>query len=196
MIELLLISVSLAMDAFAVSVSSAACTPNLKKRFMFRAAFAFGLFQFLMPLTGWFLGASFTHMIRTFDHWLAFSLLAAVGIKMLVEVYEEFKTGSNSCPTGEELKRKDLSSKRVTIALAIATSIDALAVGISFSVIGKPAFQPSITIGIVTFILCLTGFFSGKKLGILFGRSAQIAGGVILITIGMKIMVDHISKAI
>lgn len=196
MLELFLVSAGLSMDAFAVSVSSAACSPNLKKRYMFRAAFLFGFFQFFMPLVGWFLGSSFSAFIRSVDHFLAFVLLAAVGTKMLVEVYAEWNKNPASCPTGDELKCRDISSKRVVLALAVATSIDALAVGISFSVIGRTAFQPALMIGLVTFIFCLIGFLSGKKLGILFGRGAQIIGGIVLIAIGLKILIEHMVKAI
>jgi putative Mn2+ efflux pump MntP len=194
MLEIILIAVSLSMDAFAVSVSSAACTKNLTRFHMLRASFAFGLFQFLMPLVGWFIGASFNSYIRSFDHWIAFALLAFVGGKMLIEVFQEWKEDpdADSCPVDEEEKKRDLSSKRIVLLLAIATSIDALAVGMSFSVIGREALLPSVIIGFVTFFICLSGFFFGKKLGILFGRYAQLAGGCILIGIGIRILLQHI----
>jgi putative Mn2+ efflux pump MntP len=197
MIETLLIALSLSMDAFAVSVSSAACTKNLKKRYMIRAAFAFGLFQFLMPLAGWFLGYTFSGLIKSFDHWIALALLVFVGGKMLVEVYEEWKESPNAaCPTGEEEKKLDITSKRIVLLLAVATSIDALAVGMSFSLIGQPALQPSAVIGIVTFLVCVAGFFFGKKIGIVLGRYAQIAGGIVLIGIGIRILVSHLMAGV
>ena len=192
MLEILLIAVSLSMDAFAVSVSSAACTKNLTRFHMLRASFAFGLFQFLMPLAGWFIGASFSSYISSFDHWIAFALLALVGGKMLIEVVQEWKESPDACPVDEEETKRDLSSKRIVLLLAIATSIDALAVGMSFSVIGRAALLPSVIIGFVTFIICLSGFFFGKKLGILFGRYAQLAGGIVLIGIGVRILLQHI----
>lgn len=195
MLEFILIGLSLSMDAFAVSVSSAACSKNLSRYHMVRAAFAFGLFQFLMPLAGWFLGATFSSLIGSFDHWIAFGLLALVGGKMLVEAIKEWmeekKTGAQ-CPAGEEAKKRDLSSKRIVFALAIATSIDALAVGMSFAVIGQPAMEPSVVIGLVTLVVCLFGFFFGKKIGTLLGRYAQIAGGIVLIGIGARILVSHL----
>lgn len=193
MIEILLIAVSLSMDAFAVSVSAAACSKGLSRAHMLRAAFAFGLFQFLMPLAGWFLGSAFIGLIGSFDHWVAFALLALVGGKMLAEAIEEFREEPEdcACPTGEQAKKRDLSSKRVVLILAIATSIDALAVGMSFSVIGRPAFQPSLVIGAVTFFLCSLGFFFGKRIGCLLGRWAQLAGGVVLVGIGVRILVSH-----
>ena len=198
MIETLLIALSLSMDAFAVSVSSAACSKGLSRRHMLRAAFAFGLFQFLMPLAGWFLGSAFKGPIAAFDHWVAFALLAFVGGKMLFEVFEEWRHSPNraSCPAEDETAKRDLSSKRIVLALAVATSIDALAVGISFSLIGKAAFQPSAVIGIVTFLVCCAGFFFGKKLGLLFGLWAEIAGGGVLIGIGARILFSHISAGI
>jgi len=198
MIETLLIALSLSMDAFAVSVSSAACSKGLSRRHMLRAAFAFGLFQFLMPLAGWFLGSAFKGPITAFDHWVAFALLAFVGGKMLFEVFEEWRHSPNhaSCPAEDETAKRDLSSKRIVLALAVATSIDALAVGISFSLIGKAAFQPSAVIGIVTFLVCCAGFFFGKKLGLLFGLWAEIAGGGVLIGIGARILFSHICAGI
>jgi putative Mn2+ efflux pump MntP len=194
MLEILLIAVSLSMDAFAVSVSSAACSKNLTRFHMLRASFAFGLFQFLMPLAGWFIGASFSSYIKSFDHWVAFALLAFVGGKMLIEVFKEWKEDPDaaSCPTDGEEKKRDLSSKRIVLLLAIATSIDALAVGMSFSVIGQSALMPSVIIGLVTFAICLSGFFFGKKLGLLFGRYAQLVGGCVLIGIGARILLQHI----
>jgi Predicted membrane protein len=198
MLEILLVAVSLSMDAFAVSVSSAACSKRLTRYHMLRAAFAFGLFQFLMPLAGWFLGATFSASIKAFDHWIAFALLVFVGGKMLIEVYEEWKESpdANACPTGEEEKKRDLTSKRIVLVLAVATSIDALAVGISFSVIGKPALLPSAIIGIVTFVICSCGFFFGKKIGGLFGRYAQLAGGIVLLAIGARILFLHLSAGV
>jgi len=194
MLEILLIAVSLSMDAFAVSVSSAACSKNLTRFHMIRAAFAFGLFQFLMPLAGWFIGASFSFFIKSFDHWIAFALLVFVGGKMLIEVVQEWKEypDADSCPVDDEEKKRDLSSKRIMLLLATATSIDALAVGMSFSLIGRAALLPSAIIGAVTFVICLSGFFFGKKLGILFGRYAQLAGGCVLIGIGVRILLQHI----
>lgn len=198
MIEVLLIAVSLSMDAFAVSVSAAACTKHLTRYHMLRAAFAFGLFQFLMPLLGWFLGATFSNYIKSFDHWIAFGLLVFVGGKMLVEVYEEWKESPDACacPTKEEEKKRDLTSKRVVLLLAVATSIDALAVGISFSVIGKTALLPSVIIGLVTFIICTGGFFFGKKIGCILGRYAQLAGGIVLTAIGARILFLHLAAGI
>ncbi len=196
MIETLLIAVSLSMDAFAVSVSAAACSKNLTRFHMLRAALAFGFFQFIMPLAGWFLGNAFSVLIGAWDHWIAFGLLAIVGGKMLVEVYEERKENREpgSCPADGKEEKRNLSSKRIVFLLAVATSIDALAVGMTFSVIGRTALEPALVIGLVTFVLCSFGFFFGKKIGCLLGQYAQIAGGLVLICIGIKILTDHLSQ--
>lgn len=198
MLEVLLIAISLSIDAFAVSVSSAACSKNISRYHMLRAAFAFGFFQFLMPLAGWFLGATFSSFISSFDHWIAFCLLALVGGKMLLEVYEEFHEAkkADSCPTDEVAAKRDLSSKRIVLLLSVATSIDALAVGMSFSLIGRPALQPSIVIGLVTFSLCSVGFFFGKRIGVILGRYAQLCGGIVLIAIGGKILTSHLMNGL
>jgi putative Mn2+ efflux pump MntP len=198
MVEILLIALSLSMDAFAVSVSAAACSKNLRHAHMLRASAAFGIFQFLMPLAGWFLGTAFSSLIQSFDHWIAFGLLSLVGGKMLFEVYEEWKDNPDSCecPTGDEVKKRDLSSKRIVLVLALATSIDALAVGMSFSIIGRTAMRPSLIIGFVTFTLCSFGFFFGRRIGCMLGRYAQLAGGLVLLGIGGKILADHLIKGL
>jgi manganese efflux pump family protein len=197
MLEILLVAVSLSMDAFAVSVSAVACSKNLSRAHMLRAAFAFGLFQFLMPLAGWFLGSAASGLIGGLDHWIAFALLAFVGGKMLAETFLEWKENPDaSCALEGDTAKRDLSSKRIVFLLAIATSIDALAVGISFAVIGKAAFVPSLMIGGVTFVICSLGFFFGKKAGLLLGRYAQLAGGIVLIAIGVKILASHLSLGV
>ena len=197
MTEIILIALSLTMDAFAVSVSSAACTKNLRKKHMLRAALAFGVFQGAMPLAGWFAGYAFIERISHIDHWIAFGLLFLIGGKMLIEAAEDFvKHPKPACPTEAEKKKRDLSSKRVLIALAIATSIDALAVGMSFAVIRQPILLPSAVIGFVTALVCGAGFIFGKRIGLLFGRFAQIAGGLTLIAIGARILAAHLRLGI
>ncbi len=195
MTELLLIALGLSMDAFAVSVSSAACTKHLPKRHMFRAALAFGFFQFLMPVAGWLAGSTLARAIASIDHWIAFGLLAFVGGKMAAGAVREFRDdpSGETCPTGAEAAKRDLSSKRVTLALAFATSIDALAVGVSFSVIGKPALSPAIVIGTVTLAVCLGGFAIGRRAGKALGRYAEIAGGLVLVAIGARILCEHLA---
>lgn len=198
MIEILLIALSLSMDAFAVSVSSAACSKGLSRMHMFRAAATFGLFQFIMPLAGWLLGTTFSGMIKAFDHWIAFGLLAFVGGKMLLEAIEEFREPAETCPAPGSKKERglDVCDVRVLLVLALATSIDALAVGISFSVIGQPAFVPSLVIGLVTCIVCSVGFLFGRKIGSWLGRWAQLAGGLVLVGIGIRILAGHFAGGI
>lgn len=194
-LEILLIALGLSMDAFAVSVSAAACTKNLRRRHMARAAVAFGLFQFLMPVAGWLAGAALARAIASIDHWIAFAILAFIGGKMAAGAFREIRDDPSgaSCPVGAEAEKRDLSSKRVTLALAVATSIDALAVGIGFSVIGRPALQPAIVIGTVTLAVCLVGFAAGRRAGQALGRYAEIAGGLVLVAIGAKILCEHLA---
>ncbi len=196
MIEILLIAGSLSMDAFAVSVSSAACSKGLTRFHMLRAAFAFGLFQFLMPLVGAGVGLAFSSFIASFDHWVAFALLALVGGKMLVEVIKEWKESPNACECPVDGEKKDIKSKRILLALSVATSIDALAIGMSFAVIGRPILSSSLIIGAVTFIICAGGFFFGRKVGCLLGRYAQLAGGLVLIGIGARILFNHLTQGL
>ncbi len=195
MIETLLIAVGLSMDAFAVSVSSAACSRDLRRPHMVRAAFAFGLFQFAMPIAGWFAGIAFASLVSAFDHWIAFAILSVIGAKMSAEAALEVFRGDPPCPAGPEATKRDLSSKRVTVALALATSLDALAVGISFSAMGRPALPAAAVIGFVTLGICLVGFAAGKRLACVYGRAAEIAGGALLIGIGCKILLEGLTQA-
>jgi putative Mn2+ efflux pump MntP len=186
MISTLLIALSLSLDAFAVSVGSGMCTKDLRRFHIFRAAFAFGLFQFLMPIIGWFLGNSFRAYIEGFDHWIAFALLAIIGIKMIIE---GFDAKDDSCPTDNKFDVKNLWT---LLVLAIATSIDALAIGLSYSLINQSIWFPAIAIGIITFAVCVLGFEFGKRIGAMFEKWAQIIGGIVLTLIGTKILLEHL----
>jgi manganese efflux pump family protein len=189
----LLVALSLAMDAFAVSVSAGICIPDLKPRHGLRTALAFGSFQFLMPVLGWYLGGTFRALIQGFDHWIAFVLLVAVGGKMLLEAR---KMGSpESCPDEEKSAARILDLGGLLV-LALATSIDALAVGLSYSIIGSPILLPATVIGIVTFALSFIGCEFGKRIGARFERWATLAGGLVLIGIGVKIALEHLLKAV
>lgn len=180
---------ALAMDAFAVSVSAGICVAELRFRHALRTAFAFGFFQFIMPLLGYALGSGFAGFIRGWDHWLAFGLLALVGAKMIKEAFE---IRDEAACSEEDLKKKNVLDPRTLIILAVATSIDALAVGVSYSVIGAPIWLAAGIIGVVTFGLCLIGCEFGKRIGARFERWAEVAGGVALIGIGIKILVEHL----
>ncbi len=193
MLVYFLVALGLSMDAFAVSVSSGICVANLKFRHGLRAAFAFGLFQFLMPLAGYAVGSAFSSLIRGFDHWIAAILLALIGGKMLLESRDIEDEGT--C-TEEELAKKNILNLGSLLVLAVATSIDALAVGVSYSVLGDPILTASLVIGVVTFGVCLFGVEFGKRLGTKFERWAELAGGVILVAIGGKILVEHLVKGV
>jgi putative Mn2+ efflux pump MntP len=172
------------MDAFAVSVSSGISIKNLKLFHALRASFFFAFFQFAMPVAGWYLGMAFAAYIRTFDHWVAFGLLVLIGGKMLFEASrEKQETGGQG---------KDIRSLSCLLLLSVATSIDALAVGLSFSFLGQNIWVPAILISIITFAVCLTGFEFGRRIGVLLEKRAEILGGLILIGIGVKILLEHL----
>lgn len=188
-----LVALGLSMDAFAVSVSSGICIPNLKFRHGLRAAASFGLFQFLMPLAGYFAGAVFRELIREYDHWIAFGLLAFVGAKM---IKEGFEVRIDAACDEEELRRRNILDPGTLVLLSVATSIDALAVGLSFSVLGQPILLPAAIIGVLTFLVCLGGCEFGKRLGTAFERWAELTGGAVLIGIGIKILAEHLSSGL
>lgn len=204
MLTYLLVALGLSMDAFAVSVSSGICIPQMKARHAIRAAFAFGLFQFLMPVAGWLAGSAFRAYIQGLDHWIAFALLALVGGKMLVESFgmekeaacEDAGPGAAAPGGGARPKKRSVLDLGGLLVLAVATSIDALAVGLSYSMLGTPILGPAAIIGLVTFVLCLFGCEFGKRIGARFERWAETAGGVVLVGIGLKILVEHLLKAV
>jgi putative Mn2+ efflux pump MntP len=190
MLTYLLVALGLAMDAFAVSISSGICMPDLKPRIALRAAAAFGLFQFGMPLAGWLLGASFKTLIQGFDHWIAFGLLAAVGGKMILE---SIKTGKKEACDDEEAAKRSILTWGGLLLLALATSIDALAIGLSYSVLALPILLPAAIIGLITFGLSLLGCEFGRRLGSRFEGWAELAGGLVLVGIGLKLLLEHLA---
>ena len=181
-LEILLIAISLSMDAFAVCLGVGTTGKANHPRPTFRLAFHFGLFQFLMPIIGWLAGTTVEHYISAFDHWIAFGLLAFVGVRM---VWTGFHPG-------EEEKEKDPSRGLTLVILAFATSIDALAVGLSLGVIGMTIWYPAVIIGLVTGLLSWLGIRLGKILGEKVGKRMEIIGGLILIAIGLRIVLAHI----
>ena len=184
-IELFLIAVSLAMDAFAVSVSNGLILPNVKKRDAVTFGLYFGLFQFFMPVIGYFLGSKLTKYVQQFDHWIAFILLGIIGFNM---IKESFSDDEDDIPKEKEI----LKVKNMTM-LAIATSIDALAVGVTFAFIDNISiFFACSVIGIVAFALSYAGLMIGKKIGPFFKTYAERIGGLVLIGMGIKILVQHI----
>lgn len=181
-LEIIIIAVGLGMDASAVCLAAAGAGYAEDARAKFRLSFHFGLFQFLMPVLGWFLGISFVSYFKAFDHWVAFFLLAFVGIRMICE-------GLGKSP---ETQKKDPSRGAAMVMLSIATSIDALAVGLSLAVLDVNIWYPSIIIGVTTVCMSLLAIKIGIKLGVLFGRQMEVAGGCILIFIGIRILFVHL----
>lgn len=184
-LELLLIGVGLAMDAFAVSICKGLNMRKVNKKHCFIIALFFGGFQALMPLIGWIVGRQFERYITMIDHWIAFTLLVIIGGKMVVEVLKG-EEEEEVCPV--EIERLDYKE---LFLLAVATSIDALAVGITFAFL-QVSIIPAITIiGVVTFIISAAGVFIGNIFGSKYKSKAELAGGIILILIGTKILLDH-----
>lgn len=186
MLYILLIAVSLALDAFAVSTSTGISLPNFRLRHAVKMGVWFGAFQFAMPLIGWLLGTGVSDYIQAIDHFIAFGLLAFIGGRMV--------WGSVTRDCGEDECCPDLSARRLCL-LAIATSIDALAVGVSMAFMEDMNILLACTvIGVVAFALSVAGGMLGKRLGCLFQKRAELVGGLVLIAIGVKILVEHLSS--
>ena len=184
-VELLLLAVGLSMDAFAVSVCKGLCMKKADMKSMAICGAWFGGFQALMPLIGFFLGTLFADAIEAFDHWVAFGLLALIGANMLKEA---FGKEPDSC----DIEGVDLSFKSMLI-MAIATSIDALAVGISLAMAGDVNILAAVLlIGVITFSLSAVGVKIGNVFGSRYEKKAQFCGGVILILLGLKILLEHL----
>lgn len=179
-ISIILIAIGLSMDAFAVSVSNGIVLKKVTALNSIKTGVFFGAFQAFMPILGWFLGNTFCMYIESIDHWLAFGLLSFIGANMIYESLKE-----------EENEYRNPNSTKVLLVMAIATSIDALAVGVSFSMLQANIFIPAIVIGTITFIISSIGVFIGKKVGKLFKKNAEIFGGIILIIIGFNILMHH-----
>ncbi len=182
---ILLIALGLAMDAFAVSVASGFAAARFRITHALRMALSFGIFQAIMPLLGWSAGLKLRALISGVDHWVAFGLLAAVGGKM---IYESFRIGE------EEKASGPISFCRLMV-LSVATSIDALAVGLTLSFLKVAIALPAAIIGVITFCLSLVGVYLGKRIGHLFENKIELVGGLILIAIGIKILFEHLSAA-
>jgi len=191
-IEIFLTGVSLSMDAFAVSICRGLQMRRRVnvKHLLIIAAF-FGGFQALMPAIGYLLGSQFKDYIVTFDHWIAFGLLAVIGGKMIWDVIAEAKEGDEDCPCCEKDEEARLDIRQIAL-MAVATSIDALAVGITFAFLEVNLLLAVAVIGITTFLLCALGVVVGHKFGARFKNKATLAGGIVLILIGVKILLEHL----
>jgi len=181
---IIIIGLGLAMDAFAVSIAAGAGYRQLKIRHAIRMALFFGAFQAMMPVIGWLAAATFKEQITACDHWVAFGILLAIGIKM---IYEAFRIDRATNPSNP-------ANLAVLLTLAVATSIDALAVGITLTLVTDSVAAAVIIIGLITFALSWLGCFIGKQIGHLFENRIEIIGGCILIAIGVKILIEHIIR--
>ncbi len=184
-IELFLLGVGLSMDAFAVSVCKGLAMNKVNKKQAVMIGLYFGGFQALMPLIGWFLGVRFQKYITSVDHWIAFGLLVFIGGKMILEAVRDSEV--------QEIGEKDLPlDHKEMFVLAVATSIDALAVGITFAFLDTPIIEAIAIIGCTTFLLSILGVVVGNFFGTRYKKKAEIAGGIILVLIGLKILLEHL----
>lgn len=187
-LEIWLLAIGLAMDCFAVSIASGIILKRIQWRPMLVMAFFFGLFQAIMPLLGWLGASTFSHLIESVDHWIAFAILAFLGGRMIKESFKE----EDCC------QRFNPASLKVVITMAIATSIDALAIGVSFAFLGikscSSILYPVGIIGFVSFLMSLIGLIFGIRFGCGIARKlrAELWGGIILILIGTKILIEHL----
>lgn len=184
-IELLFLAVGLAMDCFAVSFSAGAVQKDFKMKSILLMAFSFGLFQAMMPVIGWFGGELVVARMAELDHWIAFSILGFIGGKMINDAIRPQKEESGT----------DMTRLGTILILSVATSIDALAVGFSFSILKNiDIWHSALIIGLVSFLLTIVGVTAGKNISRLFKPAyAQITGGIILVSIGVKILIEHLS---
>ena len=181
--SVLLIALGLAMDAFAVALGVGSTRRNVWFRPGFRLAFHFGLFQFMMPVVGWSVGTTVVQFIATWDHWIAFGLLAYVGGKMIIESFEKGDHASSADPT----------RSWTLVMLAVATSIDALAVGLSLAMLKVQILYPSIIIGLVASAMTVLGLALGNRLGKTFGKRMELVGGLVLLGIGLRVVISHVA---
>lgn len=186
-VETFLIGVGLSADAFAVAVCKGLGMKKVNWAHALVIALFFGGFQALMPLIGWAAGTQLSALIAPVDHWIAFGLLAFIGGKMLIDA---IKGGDDDCAACADDEQK-LDLKEL-LMLAVATSIDALAVGVTFAFLGMSIWAPIAIIGLTTFVLSFAGVAVGNQFGARFEKPATIAGGVVLILIGCKILVEHL----
>lgn len=179
--ELFIIALGLAMDAFAVSVGKGLAVDSVRPRHALLAAVWFGGFQGLMPIIGYFVGRSFASFVGNIDHWIAFALLVLIGVNMIREAM-----------SGDEERHNNDFGVRTMLLMAVATSIDALTVGVSMAFLDVNIWIAALAIGIVTFIMSFAGVYLGRGFGAKIGSKAGIVGGVVLIAIGIKILVEHL----
>jgi putative Mn2+ efflux pump MntP len=181
-ISIFLIALGLSADCFAVSLSTSIANRNHSFLQVIKVSFSFGFFQALMPVIGWLAGKTIVDFIASFDHWVAFALLAFVGGKMLWESFH----------SEEDEKPADVSRGLLLLTLSIATSLDALAVGLAFAFEDVNIWLASPTIGVTSFVISALGFLIGTRVGKIFGKRAEVLGGLVLIGIGIRILLEHL----
>ncbi len=184
MIELLLIAVGLSMDAFAVAMGKGLCMKKIQYGYAAVLALFFGGFQALMPLLGWVLGRQFSMQIEFLDHWIAFMLLSFIGVKMIWSAYRAGDCENEPCDIAVNY--------RELLVLAVATSIDALAAGVTFAFLDTPILAAAAVIGSITFAISFLGVMIGQTFGVRFRSKAEYFGGAVLILIGLKILLEHL----
>jgi putative Mn2+ efflux pump MntP len=175
------VAIALGLDAFAVAVASGAYLIKTTGRQKFRLSFHFGLFQFMMPVLGWLAGTSIQSLIGNFDHWIVLAVLSGIGIKMIIESVSKNST----------LVSTDITRGMHLVSLSVATSIDAMAVGFSIGIINDRIVVPSLIIGVIASSMTLFGIYIGEKLTVRFGGKILFIGGLVLIGIGVKVVLDH-----
>lgn len=183
-LTLILLAFGLSADAFAVAVTNGMCNSTSSNKHVLSTAFTFGFFQALMPVLGFILGRTFSDFVARYSHWIALVLLGAIGINMLTETYKDWKNQLSICST------KNIFSIKNLILQGIATSIDALAAGVSIAVLDINILTAAWIIGIITFVCCAIGVLVGKKFGSLLGIRARLLGAFVLISIGLKIFLQ------
>lgn len=177
------IAVGLAMDAFAVSIAAGLALPKVTPRHVFRLGFHFGLFQFFMPIIGWWAGSTISDRITDYDHWIALGLLSFIGLKMLIDAFRP----------EDHRRRTDPTRGWTLVTLSVATSIDALAVGVGLAFLDVPILLPCVVVGLVAAIFSSVGIMFGSRLGRSWGRGAEILGGCTLILVGLHILWSHLT---
>ena len=178
---LFMLAIGLSFDTFAVSLTCGCIEQKILFRQAVRIAFFFAFFQAFMPVLGWLLGSSVKQYVEAFDHWIAFGLLSILGIKMIIESIR-----------GEEGEKVDIFNLKVILSMSVATTIDAFIVGIVFASLSTNLFLAIPIIGSVTFVVAMLGMLFGKNAGKLLGKKMEIVGGLILIAIGVKVLVEHL----
>lgn len=177
----IILGIGLSVDSFTASVSSGVCVADLRFKHIIKIALFMSFFQAIMPLIGWGLGVRFQFYIESFDHWIAFILLGFIGVNMIFSSFSSDK----------DCKKYSPSNSRLLAGMAIATSIDAMAVGVSFGILNISIVLPVLLIGVITFIISFSGAWFGNKLGSRYNSRLELFAGIVLLGLGLKILIEH-----